>query len=131
MKHVAWFLALVIGAYVAAVGIGCAPSGSACSTNGDFVVFLAKKQEAKDGRYAVRRVWPRLDEFVPFQSVFVASRDGEDCTRVTLRRFFAVKSGACSCTPIPKEKPNQAPTTTAVTPHADARVAPAAVAAHL
>jgi hypothetical protein len=111
------FALLVLGAiYVGTVIYGSVPRRSACGSDEEFAVFLAKQERGTEGSYMVRRSFPQLDELIPFQSTFVVSRNGEDCARVTLRRPFWTQNGTYNFTPIPTSRskiPNQTPEPTA------------------
>jgi hypothetical protein len=77
---------VVFALYVGLVAYGAAHRHSLCWPDAEIVIQFAKDEEGSLGHYAARRVVPHIDECVPFRSVFVVSRDGKDCARITLTR---------------------------------------------
>src|SRR4051812_27122915 len=82
---------LLIAAYLASVGCGAWPFRNTARLDKDFIAAVAEEELGGNGTFAARRVFPRFGEWLPFQSVYVVSRDGRDCARVTTTRWPLVK----------------------------------------
>lgn len=110
MKRARYLLyAAIPVAYFFTVIIGSFSPRRAYWTNELLVIDSAKYWQKSDGEYSARRVWPQPDEWIPFQSTYIVSRDGKDCARMTLFRPPWSRSNKIHHTDISKEGPTPAP----------------------